>query len=48
MYIDAKGEYSLRGARIGDEELLIVGGQGHRLGEGDSVARDRRARAVRA
>ena len=38
MYIDSKGEYSLRGARVGSDDLLIVGGQGHRLGEGDSLA----------
>ena len=38
MYIDAKGEHSLRRLRRGDDELLIVGGHGHRLGTGSARA----------
>jgi glycine/D-amino acid oxidase-like deaminating enzyme/nitrite reductase/ring-hydroxylating ferredoxin subunit len=32
MYIDVEGEHSLRGLRLGDQELAIVAGRGHRLG----------------
>jgi nitrite reductase/ring-hydroxylating ferredoxin subunit len=35
MFIDAAGQYSLRALRRDEEELLIVAGQGHRLGSGD-------------
>ncbi len=38
MYIDAPGKHSLRGAEIGGEKLIIVGGEGHRLGSGDALA----------
>ncbi len=35
MYIDAAGMHSLRGMRRDDDNLVIVGGHGHRLGTGD-------------
>ncbi len=38
MYINAQGKRSLRGVRVDDEDLLIVAGEGHRLGTGDPVA----------
>jgi len=38
MYIDVPGEYSLHAVPHAEERLLIVGGQGHRLGTGDSRA----------
>jgi nitrite reductase/ring-hydroxylating ferredoxin subunit len=36
MFIDAASEYSLRGVKVGSEDLLIVGGQGHRIGTADA------------
>jgi glycine/D-amino acid oxidase-like deaminating enzyme/nitrite reductase/ring-hydroxylating ferredoxin subunit len=38
MFIDARGEHSIRTARLGERELLILAGQGHRLGAGDPAA----------
>jgi glycine/D-amino acid oxidase-like deaminating enzyme/nitrite reductase/ring-hydroxylating ferredoxin subunit len=37
MYMDVQQAHSLRSVKLGDESLMIVGGQGHRLGSGDAA-----------
>ncbi len=39
MYISTNGGHSLRAARDGDEELLLVGGEGHKVGQADERER---------
>ncbi len=39
MYISASGTHSLRSQPDGDEELLLVGGEGHKVGQADEAER---------
>jgi len=47
MFINADGSFSLRSAPVGEGEVVVVGGAGHRTGEGgDTMARYRRLEAL--
>jgi nitrite reductase/ring-hydroxylating ferredoxin subunit len=39
MYISASGTHSLRSQPDGDDELLLVGGEGHKVGQADEAER---------
>ncbi len=42
MYISVSGAHSLRAQPGGDEELLLVGGEGHKVGQADEAERTAR------
>ena len=39
MYISSPGAHSVRAYREGDEELVLVGGEGHKVGQADEAER---------